>query len=78
MPRKQTKNVSHLTYTQAGRFVGVSQAAVSLRATRTPNLLPTVEVFGVNMVSSNDCRRWMRERRRAERARLIVETTRAS
>lgn len=61
--------VSHLTYTQAGRYIGVSQAAVTQRAQRFPEKLPTTQVLGVNMVSVKDCQRWIREIRQRERER---------
>lgn len=62
--RRRT-SVSHLTYTQAGRYVGVSTSAVTQRV--QAGKLPSLDVFGVQMVTTDDCRRWMRERRQAER-----------
>lgn len=64
MERKRIP-VSHLTYSQAGRFVGVSDNAVRDRVDH--GHMRAVDVLGVTMVSADDCRRWLRERRKANR-----------
>lgn len=73
MPRNQPK-VSHLTATQAGRFVGVSQPAVAQR--NAAGKLASIEVYGVEMFAVADLAEWKYERakreRRLDRQRQLV------
>ncbi len=63
---KRTKSMpTHLTITQASRYVGVAQASVSNRI--DAGNLKTEEWFETTMVRTDDCRRWKRDRDRAAR-----------
>lgn len=63
--------ISHLIAVQAGRFVGVSHVTVGRRL--EAKTLPSVNVFGVDMIPITPLRVWKRERMRAERRRLELE-----
>jgi predicted transcriptional regulator len=56
---------NYLTVTQAARFVGVSQSAVSQRV--TSGKLKTTRIYGVDMVHVASCRAWIKERTQQER-----------
>jgi hypothetical protein len=64
MERRQRIPASHVTMSQAARFVGVSQPRAWKRFRASG---AAVEVLGVWMVPVEECRRWLRERLRAGR-----------
>lgn len=66
MSRSRAIPVSHLTLSQAARYVGVAQPTVWERV-HDAQALPYVTVLGVDMVAVDDCRRWRRERLKAGR-----------
>lgn len=57
--------LSHMIAVQAARFVGVSHVTVGRRL--ESKTLPSVNVFGVDMIPITPLRVWKRERMRAER-----------
>jgi hypothetical protein len=68
MPRLAEIPASHLTFSQAATFVGVSPSAVWQRA--DSGALVAVDVFGTKMLAVADLRRWKRERLKVARANL--------
>ena len=60
---KIPKGVSHLSITQAAKFVGVTQPSAYERSLTSK--MPAVIAFGVRMVRVRDCVRWRKERARA-------------
>jgi hypothetical protein len=64
-------NVSHLSVTQAARFVGVSQPLVTRRIQQ--GRLATVTVHGVVMVSVRALRAWKQRVQRARRSLARVQ-----
>ena len=59
--------VSHLLPIQVARFVGVAKQSVFDRI--QSGKMATITVLGSEMVSVGEARRWVRERRKTERAR---------